>query len=456
MVHSRVSPTTRNLVYRVAEAQGKPVSSIISSILDKTTKQLGAQNSWAFSAGSLAMLNMPDFCPRCAAIEFKCKNLPFRTPFPSIFDDIDRYTKAVLRAIIRNGKLPAWLADIGEINSYVNPSRLHWSCFKAEDPLHKFTIRGVPDDIYETPRGYHIVDYKTWHYSEDNPLLPRYKAQLNLYLYIAEKLSITPIAGLWLVCFEPTRSPADPETVVSDEGMLMGFVPHVVRVEIDHILPFNLITKAAALILAPELPGGRAGCRNCSNVDNLVRMLHTAPNLFGFLTREFISSQWRDAHLKEMLEQSLRNFGWVNWADNHHRFSDNTGHVEYRDITWGPELTSYNSYTDRNGDFVLEATYEAEVEVEMERDLEGSEWEEYVDRNWDSKLEEKFRERLYEESHDSSLTTLADTHLRNWAKGRSGTVCKCYCIEVSPVVRGKIYPDNRLGPPEIVELDAGG
>lgn len=72
------------------------------------------------SAKDLGWLAVDDFCPRCFWIERHAKSLPYQMGFPGIFSSIDAYTKNIVeRYFQKNGKLPSWLKEIGEVKRIV-------------------------------------------------------------------------------------------------------------------------------------------------------------------------------------------------------------------------------------------------------------------------------------------------------------------------------------------------
>ena len=197
--------------------------------------------------------------------------------FPGIFSSIDRYTKqVVIEHLRREGRLPPWLAGIGEAIRHLDPP--HWSKFQATDETTGVTLRGEADAVFILADGScAIVDYKTSRYNPDNRSQHRvYRAQLNAYAWIAARLDFPTVSRLALAYMEPATGDDEsnaPE-VVDAAGFVLGFRPRVVEVELapDRLLP-PLLRQAARLHATPAAPAARDGCRDCAALEGLLAAL---------------------------------------------------------------------------------------------------------------------------------------------------------------------------------------
>ena len=216
------------------------------------------------------------FCVRCAWIRLHVKPLPWQG-FPGIFSSIDRYTKQVIVGHLqREGRLPPWMTGVGDaVEHLASP---HWSRFKATDEATDVTLRGEADAVFRLADGAcAIVDYKTSRYNPDNRSQHRvYRAQLNAYAWIAQRLDFPPVSRLALVYMEPAT---DPETVdiagsVRADGFALGFRPRIVEVELNpqRLVP-PLLRHAARIHMLTEPPHSRGGCRDCAALDGLLTAL---------------------------------------------------------------------------------------------------------------------------------------------------------------------------------------
>ena len=155
------------------------------------------------SATDLSFYASDRFCPRCAWVRLHVKPLPYQA-FPGIFSTIDRYNKLIVHSYFeRAGRLPSWLGELGEVESYVTPP--HWSQFSIVDEHTGVTLRGEADGIFKMADGsYAIVDYKTARYTPgQHALYKGYEAQLNAYAYIGQRRHLAPVTQLALVYMDP-------------------------------------------------------------------------------------------------------------------------------------------------------------------------------------------------------------------------------------------------------------
>lgn len=221
------------------------------------------------------------FCARCAWIRLHVKPLPWQG-FPSIFSSIDRYTKKVVIGYLqREGRLPPWMApafctNAGEAVQYLDPP--HWSKFTATDEATGVTLRGEADAVFLLADGAcAIVDYKTSRYNPDNRSQHRvYRAQLNAYAWVAQRLDFPPVSRLALAYMEPVtdQSAVDSEGSVDGSGFVLGFRPRLVEVELNsqRLIP-PLLRQAARIHALTEPPQAREGCRDCAALNGLLAAL---------------------------------------------------------------------------------------------------------------------------------------------------------------------------------------
>jgi len=157
-------------------------------------------------------------------IRLHVKPLPYQT-FPGIFSSIDSYNKRVVHGYFdREGAMPSWLRGLGDVKGYIDPPS--YQKFSHVDPGTGVTLRGTPDGVFQMRDGsYTIVDYKTAKYTPgQEKLLPLYRAQLNGYAYLGNRLNLNPVSQLALVYMEPVTdqdTAATPE-VVDGRGFVMA------------------------------------------------------------------------------------------------------------------------------------------------------------------------------------------------------------------------------------------
>jgi len=223
------------------------------------------------SAKNLGSYALETYCQRCEWIKMRQKKLPWQI-FPGIFSSLASYQEKIMHSIIDGGGgHPTWLREISDSITGYNKIP-HWSKFSTE--INGVTVRGVPDDILNVDGGYIILDYKTSRYTANqDKLLPMYEVQLNSYAAIAEKTSFfKPIKGLYLVYHEPQTQEEDAKGSFDAFGFKMGFVPHVVTVEVDPASLDPLLEKARKIYDGPE-PLGNKSCKDCMALAEVVGML---------------------------------------------------------------------------------------------------------------------------------------------------------------------------------------
>lgn len=229
------------------------------------------------SARDLGYFATSHYCARCAWVKLHVKPLPFQS-FPGIFSSIDRYNKLIVHSFFdREKRLPRWLDELGEVESYVPPP--HWRRYSILDPETGTTLRGEADGIFRMADGSHtIVDYKTARHTPGQlALFDLYEAQLNSYAYIGERLELSPVTQLALIYMEPMTEEEDAQESGSTDsaGFSMGFKATIVPVELkpEKLIP-PLLKRATEIFELDNPPVGRKGCRDCEASLGLISALH--------------------------------------------------------------------------------------------------------------------------------------------------------------------------------------
>ena len=226
------------------------------------------------SAKDLGWLATEDFCPRCFWIERHVKGLPYQMGFPGIFSSIDSYTKNIVeRYFQRNGTLPSWLKEIGEVKKIISVKASQFKLAKGD-----ITLSGIPDLFFQRPdNSFCIVDYKTARYTgNQDQLMPIYQIQLNGYAYIAEGLGDKPVNDLYLVYFEPPHKDVYEQITdghTKDSGFEMPFKPRIHKIKKDTKEVERLLKKAEEAYSKENAPIGLAGCKDCEKLENLINMI---------------------------------------------------------------------------------------------------------------------------------------------------------------------------------------
>lgn len=166
------------------------------------------------SGKTLAELNLPNTCPACFKIKVRLsqqgslegKSLPFQTPMPGVFSNLDSHVKQVVKHYFKaHGKMPSWFPDLGQKIIAIEETP-GWQNFNVVYPQYGIKLTGALDTVFKLEDGsYLLADYKTARLTEthDN-LLPLYHAQLQAYLDIAKRLSLFhPVSALALIYTEP-------------------------------------------------------------------------------------------------------------------------------------------------------------------------------------------------------------------------------------------------------------
>ena len=227
------------------------------------------------SAKTLGQLALPGYCPRCFWLAMNADRLPFQI-FPGIFSAIDSYAKNVVHGWFdRHGKVPDWLAPLGEIRTYKDPP--HYSKFAVLDEENAIVLRGTPDGIFIMQDGsYTIIDYKTAKFTAyQDDLFPMYEAQLNAYAYIGERLAMKPVSKLALVYTEPAtgNAQASNDSNLTQDGFRMDFKARILDVDIKPELVTRLLKTAGDVLHLPSPPVGTDGCKDCAAIASLLRLV---------------------------------------------------------------------------------------------------------------------------------------------------------------------------------------
>ena len=227
------------------------------------------------SGKNLGALQLAGFCPRCFWLRLHCENkIPFQI-FPGIFSSIDAYSKRITAAhFARHGKAPAWFAELGDIVEIV-PSP-HHSKFQWLDPATGIVLSGAMDDVVRLRNeSLVILDYKTGrHTAGQDALAPMYRVQLNAYALIAEKTGMGRVSGLALIYYEPQTSVGadDVDSVVGPDGFAMRFNAKVLPVALEPETIPPLLARVREIYDLPFPPTGRAGCKDCRSLEELLAL----------------------------------------------------------------------------------------------------------------------------------------------------------------------------------------
>ena len=227
-------------------------------------------NTLKVGAKHLASMVLPTFCPRCFWYRLHCGDAPFSI-FPSIFNDIDLYTKKLVHANIdKYGHPPEWLGPLSEAEGYKNVGFLKW-----HDEENEVILKGGPDAVFHGKKGLFVGDYKTARYGDgQDRLLPQYKVQLLGYAFLLVENGYEKPKRAALIYFEPPSDPTFQELLARTEKDGMGLPLSVEIVEIklgDFRLVHDLIHKAREIYDQEDSPDGREGCKECMRLDRYIR-----------------------------------------------------------------------------------------------------------------------------------------------------------------------------------------
>lgn len=228
------------------------------------------------SGKDLGALALPSFCPRCFWVSRKAPaGLPYQI-FPGIFSSIDSYTKKIVHGWFdRKGESPAWLSELGAIQSYINPP--HFSKFQTIDESTNILLTGAPDAIFVRGDGSHLIgDYKTARFTKNqDALLPVYEVQLNSYALIAEAVGIAPVSAIALIYAEPRTEQADADREAShdDVGFSMGFAAKIKPLDLNPGMIRPLLVRTREILDMSTPPPARLGCKDCAKLNGLIGVI---------------------------------------------------------------------------------------------------------------------------------------------------------------------------------------
>jgi CRISPR/Cas system-associated exonuclease Cas4 (RecB family) len=219
-------------------------------------------------AKQLGALMLPKFCPRCFWYRMHAGNPPFSS-FPSIFNEIDLYTKRLVEALIhRDQKAPEWMgSSFAEAVAYENVGFLQW-----KDPKNSILLRGSPDMVlHDGDALWFVADYKTARYSKgQDTFLAQYKVQLLAYAFLLEKNGYNRPERAALLYFGPPAKPTAKELLSRAEqtGFALPLSVEVVGIDLgDNKLIQKLLDQVREIYDAEEAPEGLEECRDCLRID---------------------------------------------------------------------------------------------------------------------------------------------------------------------------------------------
>ena len=146
--------------------------------------------------------------------------------------------------------------------------------FRYHDSATDILLTGVPDELLQMPdRSIFIADYKTAKFTgNQDSLLPIYRAQLNGYALIAESIGLGKVSGLALVYFEPLTDIAgiDVDALIDAAGFAMKFAAKILPIELNLSMIPPLMQRARQIYDMDAAPDGRAGCKDCALLNELM------------------------------------------------------------------------------------------------------------------------------------------------------------------------------------------
>ena len=223
------------------------------------------QDPWTTPAKRLGWLNQPDFCPRCFYLQ---KLIGFKKPWSigmPIYGALDRVQKRfVEQTLDRTGKLPDWLAEVGDIGGYVKPP--HHSKFFYIDEATGLKVRGEADLILKRSDGkIAIVDLKTSRSFGRDMLLPTYEVQQNAYAVAAAAQGLGEVASLHLayLAIDEEQSLTASLSGSGPGEMLASFDPQIYPLGLDSSILPPLCQRHVDLCQMTTMPEPIEGCKNC-------------------------------------------------------------------------------------------------------------------------------------------------------------------------------------------------
>ena len=248
------------------------------------------------SAKFLAGMAMPTFCPCCYWYRLHCGTPPFSS-FPSIFNDIDLYTKRLVRAYIdKHGHPPNWMGVLSVADGYTDPGTLQW-----HDEKNDIMLRGILDELLhaEDRSRWFLLDYKTARYTAgQDRLLPLYKVQLLAYAFLLMKAGYKNPEISALIYFEPPESPTLKELgdCTKEGGFVLPLSAKVVKIDLEDFARIDdLLNKTRKIYDQTKAPEGREGCPDCKRLNTLIHQAKSDPHAGKELTDRYVRSnfgQW--------------------------------------------------------------------------------------------------------------------------------------------------------------------
>lgn len=259
-----MTPSAINLHRNVCDCMSTgPVLTPGSFICESCGKTTNVRH---LSPTKIALVAVPDFCPRCYSILLE---LHFKKPFdfgtPAVMQHLDKHQKRLAKAYLKEGVLPKFFGAFKDAKAVLPIEKL--SCFHAESMLQLY---GLPDLVFGFDDGTAgILDDKTANVkSEDHPLYHMYRAQLSLYKYMLEhEANPRAVSKLGILYYEFSRLDDDEDMIQSatDDEIWTCFKPKYVDVDVSgaNKLVNSLLRTVRSLLDMDELPAGKPGCRDC-------------------------------------------------------------------------------------------------------------------------------------------------------------------------------------------------
>lgn len=217
------------------------------------------------SVKNLASMALTDFCPRCFWIKSRIKfNSPWSI-FPSIFSNIDSFSKQATGIHIASRQIPpSALMKFGQLTNRMTVP--HWSKFSYADPNSGIILRGAPDEIFRVnDNTLAIFDYKTARQpKEKDEMMPLYQAQLGGYRWLALKTGMGETSLTALIYYDPQTTPTTES--LTEDGFKMEFKAIIHRVETKLEDVECYLMEAKRISEMPVAPHGIKNCKDCEIV----------------------------------------------------------------------------------------------------------------------------------------------------------------------------------------------
>jgi hypothetical protein len=234
---------------------------------DVSTDELHMSGSLVITPRNLGSIRLPGYCRCCFKRMLGVRFHPPSCNFGSaLFGDAQNCQEAVLGYFLeRDGELPSQFAPFCDCKARVDCSK-HWSKFGYLHPSGVF-LRGSPDEVLKRKDGsICIIDHKTAHFNEKDPLHDQYETQVIGYANIAEmglNLGEATLAGLLYWEAGTTGVKESPSDHYDNGKLWMPFSPKGLEIKIDYKSLDPLLKEAKDVWNAKLLPESRAGCDDC-------------------------------------------------------------------------------------------------------------------------------------------------------------------------------------------------